>query len=196
MKALVTLLLFTLFTASNAQDSTQNELPYTSIPEAPDTYTPGTVVSRMIDGLGFRYRWATENLTAADLEYEPGNEGRTIAAIMDHLHGLSLVIVRSAEKKPRDFTSEPIEMTLDEKRIATLQNFEKASRLFKETTDLNEHPVIFIRENGTNDFPFWNNINGPIEDAVWHAGQVVVLRRSAGNPINPKVNVFLGKVRD
>lgn len=196
MKALLTFLLFGIFLASNAQETTQKELPYTSIPEAPDTYTPGTVVSRMIDGLGFRYRWATEDLREDDLAYEPGNDGRTIAATMDHLHGLSLVILRSAEKKPRDFTTEQAKMTLKEKRLATLQNFEKASGLFKETTNLKEHPVIFIRENGTYDFPFWNNINGPIEDAIWHAGQVVVLRRSAGNPINPKVNVFLGKLND
>ncbi len=196
MKLVLTPVFFYIFLSLNAQEAMQNELPYTSIPEAPDTYTPGTVVSRMIDGLGFRYRWATEDLTGEDLTYEPGNEGRTIAGILNHIHGLSLVIVRSAEKKSRDFTTEQAEMTLQEKRLATLQNFERASQLFKETTDLNEHPVIFIREKGTFDFPFWNNINGPIEDAIWHAGQVVVLRRSAGNPINPKVNVFLGKLND
>ena len=42
-------------------------------------------------------------------------------------------------------------------------------------------------------FPFWNMINGPISDAIWHSGQVVANRRASGNPINPKVNVFIGK---
>jgi hypothetical protein len=39
-------------------------------------------------------------------------------------------------------------------------------------------------------------INGPIADALWHAGQVVTLRRVSGNPINPKVSVFNGRLRD
>ena len=79
---------------------------------------------------------------------------------------------------------------------ATLENLKTASTLFASTENLSEHSVIFKRANGESEFPFWNNINGPIEDAVWHAGQVVVLRRSAGNPINPKVNVFLGKLNE
>ena len=45
-------------------------------------------------------------------------------------------------------------------------------------------------------FPFWNIINGPISDALWHCGQVVLLRRSSGNPFNSKVSVFSGKLRD
>ena len=49
----------------NAQN--KNELPYAQIPEAPNEYTVGGVVSRMIDGLGFRYYWATEGLRSEDL---------------------------------------------------------------------------------------------------------------------------------
>ena len=45
-------------------------------------------------------------------------------------------------------------------------------------------------------FPFWNIINGPISDALWHCGQVVMLRRASGNPFNSKVNVFSGKLRE
>ena len=44
--------------------------------------------------------------------------------------------------------------------------------------------------------PFWNIINGPISDALWHCGQVVMLRRASGNPFNSKVNVFSGKLRE
>ncbi|MFT7499284.1 MAG: hypothetical protein ACI8QP_001887, partial [Porticoccaceae bacterium] len=46
------------------------------------------------------------------------------------------------------------------------------------------------------EYPFWDLINGPIEDAVWHSGQLVSFRRSSGNPMNPKVNFLTGKVRD
>jgi len=130
------------------------------------------------------------------LDYAPRNDGRTIRQTVAHLYGLSDVIANSAKKQATDRTKEAPELTFEEQRSATLENFKKASELFMETDDLNEHSIIFKRANGESEFPFWNNINGPIEDAIWHAGQIVVLRRSAGNPINPKVNVFLGKLND
>lgn len=38
------------------------QLPYYEIPEPAESYTTGGVLSRMMDGLGFRYYWATEGL--------------------------------------------------------------------------------------------------------------------------------------
>jgi len=180
----------------NAQDKTNDSIPYATIPEASESFTPGTVVARMVDGLGFRYRWATESLTLADYDYTPGNDGRTIAETINHIYGLSKVILNTAKKQATDFTVEKEELSTEEQRQATLMNLRMASELYAAATDLSEHKVIFKRASGESEFPFWNNINGPIEDAVWHAGQLVVLRRSAGNPISPKVNVFLGKLND
>ena len=42
------------------------DLPYAKIP-APHRATAGAVVSRMLDGLGFRYYWATQGLQKEDL---------------------------------------------------------------------------------------------------------------------------------
>ena len=81
-----------------------HEFPYTSIPEAPESYTAGTVVSRMIDGLGFRYYWATEGLTEKDMHYAPANDGRTIAETLEHLYNLSNAIINSANKMANDRT--------------------------------------------------------------------------------------------
>lgn len=195
MKILFTFALLLCSINLQAQEK-MNELPYAEIPEAPESYTPGTVVTRMIDGLAFRYRWATENLTEENLDYKPGNDGRSIRELLDHLYGLSNVIANSAKRIATDRTVKAAEMTSKEKRIATLNNFKMASELFAKSEDLTAHTIVFKRANGSSEFPFWNNINGPIEDAVWHAGQIVTLRRSAGNPINPKVNVFLGKLND
>ncbi|WP_422081530.1 DinB family protein [Ulvibacterium sp.] len=196
MKKTLTLLLAFISITLNAQNTMNDSLPYATIPDAPETFTAGTVVSRMIDGLGFRYYWATEGLTPNELEYQPGNDARTIAQTMDHVYNLSLTVLRSAQKRPRDFSEKQPSMNTDEKRKKTLENLAEASVLFKTTKDLVEHKVIFVRPKGTSEFPIWNQINGPIEDAVWHAGQIVTLRRIAGNPINPKVNVFLGKLND
>lgn len=196
MKLTLFALLIVASLSTQAQNSMNESLPYNQIPEAPEKYTAGTVVSRMIDGLGFRYYWATEGLTDSELDYSPGNDGRTIRQTLNHLYGLTEVIVNSAKKQPTDRTLESREFTFEQRRKATLENLKTASVLFAKTEDLGEHSVIFKRSNGESEFPFWNNINGPIEDAVWHAGQIVVLRRSAGNPINPKVNVFLGKLNE
>lgn len=196
MKLLFTSLVLCIALSLQSQEPMNDSLPYATIPEAPQEYTAGSVVSRMVDGLGFRYYWATENLSDKELDYAPGNDGRTIRQTLGHLYGLSAIIVNSAKKQATDRTIKTPELTFDEQRRATLANFKTASKLFVETADLNEHPIIFKRANGASEFPFWNNINGPIEDAIWHAGQIVVLRRSAGNPINPKVNVFLGKLNE
>ena len=178
----------------NAQES---NLPYAKIDAEPETYKAGTVVSRMIDGLGFRYYWATDGLTEKDLAYEPGNDGRTIRETMGHLLGLSRLILNSARKLPNDRTQpQVLDLPYNEQRAETLNNFKEASEIFKYADDLSEFSIVFSNANGSRAFPFWNNINGPIADAIWHSGQVVTLRRIAGNPINPKVNVFLGKLND
>ncbi|MDH4092997.1 MAG: hypothetical protein OEV24_21240, partial [Cyclobacteriaceae bacterium] len=61
--------------------------------------------------------------------------------------------------------------------------------------DLKEYKMVFKRGDTTSEYPFWNQINGPIADCLWHVGQVVSFRRSAGNPINNKANVLTGKVK-
>lgn len=167
-----------------AQD--KDTLPYYEIPEAAESYTAGTAVSRMIDGLGFRYYWATDGLRPEDLAYKPSDSSRTSKETIEHLYGLSNFILGSVIK---DF--EPVEgqnMTFDEKRKQTLLNFKTASDIVKSTDDLSK----FDNDR----FPFWNLINGPIADALWHCGQVVMMRRASGNPFNSKVSVFRGKLRD
>ena len=196
MKLYLSLLLILVTSLTLAQETMNETLPYYKIPEAPTSYTPGTVVSRMIDGLGFRYFWATEGLTDENLGYRPSEESRTIAETMDHLYSLSHTILNSAKKQPTNFTTEKEELTSNEKRKRTLENFKTASELFSVSENLEEHKIVFIRKNGKAEFPFWNQINGPIEDAVWHAGQIVMMRRAAGNPFNSKVSVFTGNVRD
>ena len=60
---------------------------------------------------------------------------------------------------------------------------------------LEDSKMIFKNGDKSTEYPFWNEINGPISDALWHIGQVVTFRRSSGNPFNSKVSVLSGKVR-
>ena len=161
-------------------------LPYYEIPKQAETYTAGTVASRMLDGLGFRYYWATEGLRVEDLEYKPSESGRTSAETIDHLYGLSNFILKNISTEKSSDIDE--DLTFEEKRKRTLLNIKKASEILVESEDISQ----FDNDR----FPFWNIINGPISDALWHCGQVVMLRRASGNPFNSKVSVFRGKLKD
>lgn len=191
MRIALTLLLFTMTFTMNAQDKS---LPYYNIPEASKSYTAGSVVSRMIDGLGFRYRWATEGLRPQDLIFKPTKESRTTEETIDHILGLTQVILNSALGVPNG--SPQPKMTYEQKRKKTLDNIQKASSLFLKATDLSKYTMVFVRGEKTTEYPFWNQINGPISDALWHVGQVVSLRRSSGNPFPKGVSVLQGKKFD
>ena len=180
----ITLLLAFMTSIGMAQD--KEILPYYEIPEHADSYTAGSVASRMLDGLGFRYYWATEGLRVEDLEYKPSESGRTSAETIDHLLGLSNFIRNSISTEKSSGSTEVL--TFIEKRKQTLLNIKKASEILRTIDDVSQ----FDNDR----FPFWNIINGPTSDALWHCGQVVMLRRASGNPFNSKVNVFSGKLRE
>ncbi len=166
--------------------SGQGKLPYYEIPKAPQKYTPGTTASRMIDGLGFRYYWATERLREKDLAYKPSVNARTAEETINHILGLSQVILNATLKIANK--GEQPKMTFIEKRKKTLENLKKSSEILRESTDISQYKMIF----GKNEFPFWNAINGPIADAIWHVGQIVSFRRSSGNPFPKDVSVLKG----
>lgn len=174
------------------------ELPYHQIPEYPSDYSSGNIVSRMIDGLGYRYYWATKDLTENDLNYKPSEDGRTVLETLKHIYGLSVTIVNAPlnepNLRPMDFST----YTYEDLRKMTLENFKKASELVisKEAKDFEEFKVIFKRSEQEVEFAYWHMINGPISDAIYHAGQVVLMRRASGNPIFPGVSVFRGKTKE
>lgn len=191
-------LLFTIFLGicqiSWAQD-TIAELPYREIPASSENFTAGTVAARMIDGLGFRYYWATDGLRQEDLDYRPNDEGRATSETIDHIYSLSETILNATLNKANVSGGENEDLTYDEKRERTLHNFKMAADILRLSDDISEFKTIFKSDKSESSFDYWNQINGPIEDAIWHCGQVVLLRRASGNPFNSKVNLFTGKVR-
>ncbi len=62
--------------------------------------------------------------------------------------------------------------------------------------DKEDFNMVFKSASGTSEYPFWNAINGPVVDALWHAGQIVSFRRSSGNPFPSNVSILNGKLRD
>jgi hypothetical protein len=191
---LIPVLVFCL-TQTLSASTVVDTLPYYQIPEAPEKITAEGVLIRMIDGLGFRFYWATEGLKPQDLAFKPNEKARTSEETIDHILGLSYIIVNAFQKKANVKTGEETsKLSFEVKRKQTLENLKMASDLLKtNTADLAEFKIIFGGKK-TTEYSFWNLINGPIEDAVWHVGQVVSFRRSSGNPFNSKVSVLTGKL--
>lgn len=173
-----------------------NDLPYYQITDAPETFTAAGVASRMIDGLGYRYYWATEGLRVEDLAYNPGNDGKICSEVLEHITGLSNMISSAVHMEVNGTRKAPENMTWPERRAFTLNNFKEISDLLRETGDVSNCKIVFKRGDKTSEFPFWNLINGPIADAIYHTGQIVSYRRSSGNPTNPNVSVLRGKNRE
>ena len=191
MRYLFVFLLSLTFLNMNSQEN----LPFYEIPDYPESYSEAEIVGRMIDGLGFRYYWATEGLTDTDLAYKLPNDSRSSIETIIHIYDLSNMILYTALNSPIEMMSTE-GMGFKEIRKNTLLNLKQASDIIKKTKNFEDLSIIFLRNDKKIKFPFWNQLNGPIEDAVWHCGQVVAFRRASGNPISNKISVFTGKVQE
>lgn len=174
----------------SAQGAKNEGIPYDELPEYAKQFTAGTMAARMVDALGFRFYWSSEGLTDTDLEYKPSEDVRSTAETIDHILELSYVIVNSTLKKP-NVANDISKMTYTEKRKKALVNLKTAADILRVSDDISQYKIIF----GELEISFWNQVNGPIADAIWHCGQLASFRRTSGNPINPNVNHFRGTVK-
>ena len=198
MKAAIVVFSIILIGCESFAQTADNDQPYYyQIPDYPESYTAEAVAARLIDGLGFRYYWATEGLRPEDLKFKPNEDARTTAETIDHIYGLTKVIANATDHQPNGPSEEP-PMSFEEKRRKTLEKIQRASEILKAADQgtLDEYTMVFQGGENSTSYPYWNLINGPISDAIWHCGQVVLLRRSSGNPFNSKVSVLQGKVRE
>ena len=164
-----------------------SDKPYISIPDPPEVITAMTVLVRLVDSLGFRYRWATEGLREADYNYQPSPDSMTMRQLLGHIHGLVNWVIQSFGEKTETFQEA---YSLMEIRGITLDKISRIRNLFLDKSP-DQLASLRIRTR-RGDFPLWNMINGPLSDALTHVGQVNSWRRLNGNPV-PAHNVFLGK---
>ncbi len=197
MRSLLFLLLAILFTF---QTSAQNpEDYYYELKDTPADYTAGTIASRVVDGLGFRFYWATADLRDEDLSFKPTDESRTVDETINHIYGLTLIVKNATAKSPTVFPVDIPEVSFEEKRAIILDFIKTASGNLKaaQDEDFDEFNMTFQYADGNSrSYPFWNELNGPMADAIWHVGQVVMLRRMSGNPFNSNVSLLQGKLRN
>lgn len=181
-----------------SQETMESKLPYHQIPEYPADFGSGNILSRMIDGLGYRYYWATKDLTEDDLNYKPSEDGKTTLETLEHLYGLSGTILNGSVNKANIRPSPEEDLDYTNMRAKTLERLKEASEacLNKSAKEIEDLKIVFQRGENTNSFDFWHMINGPIADAIYHCGQIVAFRRASGNPVDSGMNVFMGKTRE
>lgn len=173
-----------------SQETKNQSIPYYEVPEYSKEFTAGTMAARMVDALGFRFYWSSEGLTEKDLAYKPSEDVRSTAETVDHILDLSYIIVNSTLNIPNEKV-DTSKMAYADKRKQALVNLKTSADILRASDDISQYKIIF----GENEIPFWNQVNGPIADAIWHCGQLASFRRTSGNPINPNVNHFRGTVK-
>ncbi len=173
------------------------ELPFKQIQDYPADFGPGNVMVRMVDALGFRYYWATQGLTQSDVAFKPVEEGRNVIETLQHICSMSETLLNAPNAAPNVRPDNVSELSFEELRKKTLTNLDKARALYvgKQAEDFESFKIVYQRGEKMADFSFWYMLNGMLSDCIYHTGQIVMMRRMNGNPINPKVNQFLGKVR-
>jgi len=160
-------------------------MDYKNIPDYPETVTAGTVLTRLLDGLAFRYYWATEGLTASDVDFKPSDSSMNMLELLHHLNNMAYFVNQSFVK---DIDAKANPQTFEELRASTLNYYQQCRIALISMSETDFENVVV----GSRKMPFWNLINGPIADALTHVGQITSWRRTNGNPI-PSHNPFLGK---
>jgi len=170
---------------------------FKDISEYPTEINNGNIISRMINGLGYRYYWATEKLKENDLIYRPSKNAYSTKETMVHIFTLSKTVYNTTLSKINERPDIDIPGDYESIRNETLQFLEKASKNFSNlnSEELDQMKIMFNRGGTIKSFPIWNLLNGPIADAIYHTGQIVSFRRTTGNPIDSSVNVFMGSYR-
>mgnify|MGYP001186574413 CR=1 FL=1 len=183
-----------LFLSYMNNSYSQIELPFSKIPKAPKEISSSTITARMIQGLGFRYYWATEDLTTKDLLYRPSEDAQSNYETLEHIYSLALMINNATNSTPNIRPLKEVPNNFESLRKETLNQLEIACTNFLAAgeNDIESMNIIFKRKNDQSSFPIWNLINGPISDAIYHTGQIISFRRTSGNPVPKGVNVFLG----
>ena len=193
MKKLILLLLIP-FVSFGQIDEQEFSPPFSDISEYPSEFSQANIVSRMIEGLGYRYYWASKSLSETDLEYKSSEDARSTLEIIKHIYSLTNMISSSFKNQQYEFSN--VNYSYKDLREKTLLNLKYIHEQLKLNPDFSKLKISFERGGNSMEFPFWNQINGPISDALWHCGQVVMNRRASGNPLQSGVNVFIGKTSD
>lgn len=168
-----------------------HKLPFSSIEQTQDQYSGTNVMSRFIEALGFRYRWATEGITEKEFMFRPIENSMNIYELLEHLFSMANFVNHNLGGD--QFTGE-VPQSFEELRAKTLEVYNEIDTRFKTLTDMEFEAYEKTRIDNGATSSFWLMLNGPISDSLTHVGQITSWRRIAGNPQPNGINVFKGTV--
>jgi hypothetical protein len=163
---------------------------FRSLPPGPEAVTGSAVLVRLVEGIGFRFTWATEGLRESDLSWRPTPETMSIAELADHVLELVAWVAFSAGAIPVGPPKPESAPPFPEVRLRVLEVLALLRARFALMQDEEISAIRIGSRAGP--VPWPHIVNGPLADALTHIGQINVLRRANGNPV-PKANVFLGR---
>jgi hypothetical protein len=152
------------------------------IMEYPNNLSGTTVIFRMLDGLGFRFYWATESLRPEDYAFRPAEDVMSVEELMVHIWQL-MNWVSTGALKTKQYKKPKTGPEAREKTLEIIHDI-KLAMLAMSDEKLSELTLLGK--------PFWHLINGPFSDALTHIGQINSFRRINGNPC-AEANVFKGE---
>lgn len=165
-----------------------DELPYRELPPPPAAPSGVAVVARLLDGLGFRYRWATEGLRAEDADFRPGPGSMSTRELLRH-------VARLVEWTDQHLGGPPPEEGADGVEALRARTLRRVAAARARVLELGDAGLAAVQLTGTPEKgpqPFWSMVNGPLADALTHVGQLAAWRRLNGNPA-PRADVFRGR---
>ena len=134
-------------------------LPFSSIGSYSDSFTSTTVLSRMIEGIGFRFYWATEGLRPIDLDFKPCKDGRSCYEAIEHISMLTDAICEAFAGRIYDFSNH--RSGFEDYREGALNNLNIIFNALQENPDFSNISVRLNYNSQDIVTPFWNLINGP-----------------------------------
>jgi uncharacterized damage-inducible protein DinB len=155
------------------------------LPEPPETVSGTAVLMRLLDGIAFRYCWATEGLDQGDASFKPEEGAMTLEKQLAHM--LRLIVWTHVSITRSDEVVEETSASIDDMRAATMARI----AAFRDSlAGMEDSDLLKVEVGG---LPFWNLINGPLADALTHIGQINAYRRILGKP-SLKINHFVATI--
>jgi hypothetical protein len=164
-------------------------IAYQTIPDPPATPSAGAVLGRLADGIGFRFRWATEGMRGEDLAFRPADDCMTLGELLAHIVELLSWVAESVGIAPRWDMKDSTDF--DAVRGRVLELAAQLGTRFKAMSDMEVNGCTITPSRGDTQ-PVWNIVNGPLSDSLTHIGQILSWRRIAGSPA-AQADVFRGR---
>lgn len=169
------------------------ETPFHALSGYPQSVAPGTILGRLVAGLGFRLRWATEGLEEDDGAFRADPEGFSIGEVLEHVGRMVVWIHRQFASGAAESQELPVlsdEHGFLDRRAHCLDCLAILERDVARMGTAELESIVIENRHGR--FPFWVLVNGPLADALTHVGQISAWRRQAGKPA-PASNPFAGQ---